>query len=422
MFRSQLSPAGPPGSPLSPHRQARPGFLPAALLQRSSPLQTRSPKLFNSAPHAQSGRKLFAALNEAPPTGAQAVGDQGGGPLWWFEGWREKAERELQAAVDAEAVAQAEYSAAAEKAAQLRTKADEAGQALSQAAAGVDWKARLDAGRVASEAEKDATVAEALATDLGEVLNSAALWVASARETCQVASVALAGQKDDAVEEAARKGVKSSALASDSLPWFEDWKRRAEEELQAALDAEASLRREHEAAAERVSQLLSKADEAESNLKKAAAGVDWKARLEAGRMASAADKVTKQAEEEFAALNMALSEASARVQSAEETRKVAAATLDELRSVEEDTHQSFGLWPTPVAAEGLAYSSLTLDALPEQPNYSQELNGEKTMFNDVMAELERAMQECAAAEEELLQELEQLKAARAAKGTRLPQC
>ena len=51
-------------------------------------------------------------------------------------------------------------------------------------------------------------------------------------------------------------------------------------------------------------------------------------------MASAADKVTKKAEEELNALNMALSEASSRVQSAEETRKVAAATLGELRSVE----------------------------------------------------------------------------------------
>ena len=77
-------------------------------------------------------------------------------------------------------------------------------------------------------------------------------------------------------------GIQSATLVSEKLPWFEDWNRRAEEELQAALDAEATIRREHEAAAQRVSQLLNKADEAESALKKAAAGVDWKVGLPLG--------------------------------------------------------------------------------------------------------------------------------------------
>ena len=69
-------------------------------------------------------------------------------------------------------------------------------------------QARLDAGRVASDMDKDAKAAEALLADLGEVLNDASLRVASARETCSVASVALAGQKEDAgVKEAEMKGM-----------------------------------------------------------------------------------------------------------------------------------------------------------------------------------------------------------------------
>mmetsp|Transcript_17096 Transcript_17096/g.47707 ORF Transcript_17096/g.47707 Transcript_17096/m.47707 type:complete len:419 (+) Transcript_17096:167-1423(+) len=144
-----------------------------------------------------------------------------------------------------------------------------------------------------------------------------------------------ASADDSAAANTALKGGQSSKeVAADSIPWFEGWVQRAEAELRAAEETEASTRGGLEEASARAVSLRSKAESADQALAFATAGADWKARLQAGRMAAQVRQEAQAAQAEVLRLEGQLVQACARVRAAAGTKKAATAGMSALMSLQ----------------------------------------------------------------------------------------